>query len=66
MAIQFAVNDNEVGKFAIKSFVAATTALKEDKIDVYGDCEIIHTNKDNIKPKKSRNGKKENGQAHVI
>ena len=31
---------------------------KEDKIDVYGDCEIIHTNKDNIKPKKSRNGKK--------
>jgi 4-hydroxythreonine-4-phosphate dehydrogenase len=34
VAIQFGVNDNEVGKFAIKSFVAATTALKEDKIDV--------------------------------
>lgn len=34
VAIQFGVNDNEVGKFAIKSFVTATTALKEDKIDV--------------------------------
>lgn len=34
VAIQFGVNDNEVGKFAIKSFIAATNALLEDKIDV--------------------------------
>lgn len=34
VAIQFGVNDNEVGKFAIKSFVAATNALKDDIIDV--------------------------------
>lgn len=32
--IQFGINDNEVGKFAIKSFVTATNALKEDIIDV--------------------------------
>ena len=32
--IVFGQNDNEVGKFAIKSFFAATKALKEDKIDV--------------------------------
>jgi len=32
--IQFGTNDNEVGKFAIKSFVTATAALKEDNIDV--------------------------------
>lgn len=32
--IEFGTNDNEVGKFAIKSFFAATKALKEDKIDV--------------------------------
>lgn len=32
--IQFGTNDNEVGKFAIKSFVTATTALKENNIDV--------------------------------
>ncbi|CAM3720410.1 4-hydroxythreonine-4-phosphate dehydrogenase PdxA [Flavobacterium gelidilacus] len=32
--IEFGKNDNEVGKFAIKSFFAATKALKEDKVDV--------------------------------
>lgn len=32
--IEFGKNDNEVGKFAIKSFTSATTALKENKIDV--------------------------------
>ncbi len=32
--IQFGTNDNEVGEFAIKSFMAATKSLKENKIDV--------------------------------
>lgn len=32
--IEFGKNDNEVGKFALKSFFAATKALKEDKVDV--------------------------------
>ncbi len=32
--IEFGKNDNEVGKFAIKSFTTATKALKENKIDV--------------------------------
>jgi 4-phospho-D-threonate 3-dehydrogenase / 4-phospho-D-erythronate 3-dehydrogenase len=32
--INFGVNDEKVGKFAIKSFVAATKALKEEAIDV--------------------------------
>ncbi len=32
--LAFGTNDPEIGKYAIKSFVAATDALKEDKIDV--------------------------------
>lgn len=32
--IQFGVNDNVVGEFAIKSFIAATKALKDNLIDV--------------------------------
>jgi len=32
--INFGVNDENVGKYAIKSFVAATKALKENQIDV--------------------------------
>jgi 4-hydroxythreonine-4-phosphate dehydrogenase len=32
--LNFGVNDDEVGKYAIKSFVTATKALKEGKIDV--------------------------------
>jgi len=32
--INFGVNDDNVGKYAIKSFVAATKALKESQIDV--------------------------------
>lgn len=32
--IEFGKNDNEIGKYAIKSFFAATKALKDDKIDV--------------------------------
>lgn len=32
--IEFGKNDNEVGKFALKSFFAATKALKEGKVDV--------------------------------
>ena len=32
--INFGVNDEKIGKYAIKSFVAATNALKESKIDV--------------------------------
>jgi 4-hydroxythreonine-4-phosphate dehydrogenase len=32
--IEFGKTDDEVGKFAIKSFVSATKALKENKIDV--------------------------------
>ncbi|MFT5753987.1 MAG: 4-hydroxythreonine-4-phosphate dehydrogenase [Flavobacterium sp.] len=32
--IEFGKNNNEVGKYAIKSFFAATKALKEDKVDV--------------------------------
>ena len=32
--LAFGTNDTEIGKYAIKSFVAATDALKEDKIDV--------------------------------
>lgn len=32
--INFGVNDENIGKYAIQSFVAATTALKENKIDV--------------------------------
>jgi hypothetical protein len=30
----------------------------EDIIDIYGDCEVIHTNINNITPQKSKNGKK--------
>lgn len=32
--LSFGVNDDNIGKYAIKSFVAATKALKENKIDV--------------------------------
>lgn len=32
--LAFGTNDPQVGKYAIKSFVAATQALKEDKVDV--------------------------------
>jgi 4-phospho-D-threonate 3-dehydrogenase / 4-phospho-D-erythronate 3-dehydrogenase len=32
--LNFGTNDDKVGKYAIKSFVAATKALKENKIDV--------------------------------
>jgi len=32
--IEFGKTDNEVGKYAIKSFFAATKALKENKVDV--------------------------------
>ncbi|MGL2965509.1 4-hydroxythreonine-4-phosphate dehydrogenase PdxA [Flavobacterium sp. XGLA_31] len=32
--LNFGVNDDNVGKYAIRSFVAATKALKEDQIDV--------------------------------
>lgn len=32
--LAFGTNDPEIGKYAIRSFVAATEALKEDKIDV--------------------------------
>ena len=32
--INFGVNDDEIGKYAIKSFVAATQALKEGLVDV--------------------------------
>ena len=32
--IEFGKNDDEVGKYAIKSFFSATKALKEDKIEV--------------------------------
>lgn len=32
--IEFGKNDNEIGKYAIKSFFAATKALKDNKIDV--------------------------------
>ena len=34
VAINFGVNDDTIGKYAIKSFVAATKALQESKIDV--------------------------------
>jgi 4-hydroxythreonine-4-phosphate dehydrogenase len=34
VSIEFGSNDNETGKYAIKSFFAATKALKEEKIDV--------------------------------
>ena len=34
VAINFGVNDDAIGKYAIKSFVAATKALQESKIDV--------------------------------
>ena len=32
--LNFGVNDENIGKYAVKSFVAATNALKENKIDV--------------------------------
>ena len=32
--LNFGVNDDAVGKYAIKSFMTATKALKEGKIDV--------------------------------
>ncbi|MEY3498390.1 MAG: 4-hydroxythreonine-4-phosphate dehydrogenase PdxA [Bacteroidota bacterium] len=32
--VNFGVNDDDIGKYAIKSFVTATKALKEGKIDV--------------------------------
>lgn len=32
--IEFGKNDNEIGKYALKSFFAATKALKEGKVDV--------------------------------
>ncbi len=32
--LNFGTNNDEIGKYAIKSFVAATTALKENQIDV--------------------------------
>lgn len=32
--IEFGKNDNEIGKYAIKSFFAATKALKDDKVDI--------------------------------
>ncbi|WP_339888829.1 4-hydroxythreonine-4-phosphate dehydrogenase PdxA [uncultured Flavobacterium sp.] len=32
--VEFGKNDNEVGKYALKSFFAATKALKENKVDV--------------------------------
>lgn len=34
VSIEFGKNDNEIGKYAIKSFFAATKALKDNKIDV--------------------------------
>ena len=43
--INFGVNDNVIGKFAIKSFVAATSALKDGLIDVLVTAPI---NKQNI------------------
>lgn len=34
VSIEFGKNDNEIGKYAIKSFFAATKALKDNKVDV--------------------------------
>ena len=34
VAINFGINDDTIGKYAVKSFVAATKALQESKIDV--------------------------------
>ncbi len=45
--IKFGENDDKIGKYAIKSFVAATKALKEGQIDVLVTAPI---NKYNIQP----------------
>lgn len=42
--LNFGMVDNNVGKYAIKSFVAATKALKEDGIDVLVTAPISKTN----------------------
>lgn len=42
--LEWGVEDENVGKYAIKSFVAATQALKEDKIDVLVTAPISKVN----------------------
>ena len=52
---------NETTTYKQKPYIQSVLYIHNettDIIDIYGDCEVIHTNINNITPKKSRNGKK--------